>query len=124
MKLLVVCCSSLALLAPGAALSQSRGALLYDTHCIACHTKQVHWRQRRLATDWPSLLAQVWRWQSEAALGWNDDDVMEVARYLNGEFYHLPDAEAPTGRTADAGAGAIQSAAQSLAAFRRAALKR
>ena len=28
-----------------------RGTLLYETHCITCHTEQVHWRERRLATD-------------------------------------------------------------------------
>jgi mono/diheme cytochrome c family protein len=83
--------AALALLAPTApALAQSRGALLYATHCIACHTQQVHWRQRRLATDWTSLKAQVWRWQSDAALAWSDDDVAEVARYLNEEFYRFP----------------------------------
>ncbi|WP_158100951.1 hypothetical protein [Variovorax sp. JS1663] len=75
--------------------AQSRGALLYETHCIACHTDQVHWRQRRLATDWPSLKAQVWRWQSDAALGWGDDDVVDVARYLNEEFYRFPDPASP-----------------------------
>lgn len=79
-------------------LAQSRGSLLYQTHCIACHTEQVHWRQRRLATDWTSLRAQVWRWQADAALGWGDDDVAEVARYLNEEFYRFPGEAAPAGR--------------------------
>ena len=78
-------------------LAQSRGELLYSTHCIACHTQQVHWRERKLATDWTSLRAQVWRWQADAALGWNDDDVAEVARYLNDEFYRFPPATAPAG---------------------------
>ena len=90
--------AALALLAPTApALAQSRGALLYSTHCIACHTEQVHWRQRRLATDWTSLKAQVWRWQSDAALAWSDDDVAEVARYLNEEFYRFPQASGAPG---------------------------
>ena len=90
---------ALAALAPFApALAQSRGALLYDTHCIACHTAQVHWRQKRLATDWPTLRAYVWRWQADAALGWSDDDVAEVARYLNEEFYRFPRETAPAGR--------------------------
>ena len=78
-------------------LAESRGALLYSTHCIACHTEQVHWRERRLATDWASLRAQVWRWQAEAALGWSDDDVADVAMYLNEEFYRFPSATAPAG---------------------------
>ena len=24
--------------------SETRGALLYNTHCISCHTSQMHWR--------------------------------------------------------------------------------
>lgn len=101
MKRSLACCSlaaALAALAPtGPALAQSRGALLYSTHCIVCHTEQVHWRQRRLATDWTSLKAQVWRWQTVAALGWNAEDVAEVARYLNEEFYRFPQASVEPG---------------------------
>ena len=60
----------------------SRGELLYTTHCIACHTAQVHWRAKKLATDWPNLQSQVHRWQGIAGLGWSHEDVAEVARYL------------------------------------------
>ncbi|MDR6536787.1 hypothetical protein [Variovorax soli] len=87
-------------LAPAApALAESRGALLYSTHCIACHSEQMHWRQKKLVTDWASLKAQVRRWQAEAALDWSDDDVAEVARYLNEEFYRLPQATAPANQS-------------------------
>jgi len=47
---------------------ESRGALLYATHCNACHTLKFYWRERKLATNWDSLKAQVRRWQ--ASLGW------------------------------------------------------
>lgn len=70
---------------------QSRGELLYSTHCIACHTTHVHWRDKRLATDWQSLNKQVQRWQSNTRLGWNEADVKAVARYLNTLYYHFPD---------------------------------
>jgi mono/diheme cytochrome c family protein len=73
----------------------SRGELLYATHCIACHTTQVHWRDRRLVSDYPSLVAQVVRWQGNTGLGWTREDIVEVARYLDAEFYHLPDAPLP-----------------------------
>jgi cytochrome c len=37
--------------------AQSRGELLYSTHCVACHTAKIHWRDGRAATDcqvsWP-----------------------------------------------------------------------
>ena len=77
------------------ASAPSRGELLYATHCIACHTTQVHWRDRRLASDYPSLVAQVVRWQGNSGLGWTLEDVREVARYLDATIYHLPDAPPP-----------------------------
>ena len=68
----------------------SRGELLYSTHCVSCHTTQVHWRERRLATDWAGLKAQVTRWQGNIGVKWSNDDVVEVARYLNRLYYHYP----------------------------------
>jgi mono/diheme cytochrome c family protein len=76
---LAVCCAA-AQAQP--AFTQSRGELLYNNHCIVCHTSQMHWRERRQAHDWPSLRAQVQRWQETAGLLWSDEDVTEVARFL------------------------------------------
>ena len=71
------------------AQAESRGELLYATHCIACHTEQVHWRDQKLATNWNSLKAQVRRWQAAAQLGWSDDDILEVTRHLNQRYYRF-----------------------------------
>lgn len=71
------------------ASAATRGELLYNTHCIACHSMQVHWRSGKMATDWASLLAQVRRWQAAAALQWSEADITEVARYLNNTSYHF-----------------------------------
>ncbi len=67
----------------------SRGALLYETHCVECHTTQMHWRAQRLARDWGSLRAQVQRWQALARLDWDAGDVDEVTRYLNDTVYRF-----------------------------------
>ena len=66
----------------------SRGELLYATHCITCHNTQVHWRDKKAVADWPSLRSEVRRWQEVAGLGWSDDDVAAVARYLNALHYY------------------------------------
>ena len=81
--------AGLAACALPAALAQpaARGELLYSTHCIACHSREVHWRQKKLATDWASLDAQVRRWAGNAGLGWSDEEVADVARYLNAVHY-------------------------------------
>lgn len=68
----------------------SRGQLLYGNHCIACHSTQMHWRDKKLATDWPSLKEQVRRWQGTAQLNWSETDIDDVARFLNDSFYRFP----------------------------------
>ncbi len=86
-----------AALLAGAAVSQAqtatpptRGQLLYENHCSACHDQQVHWRQDKLARDWNSLRAQVRRWQDIAKLGWRNDEIDQVARHLNDTIYRFP----------------------------------
>ena len=69
--------------------SVSRGELLYATHCIGCHSDKLHWRDERLAQDWNSLSLQIDRWQRNAGLKWSEDDIAEVARYLNSSHYHF-----------------------------------
>jgi mono/diheme cytochrome c family protein len=68
----------------------SRGELLYSTHCIECHTTQMHWRTQRMAVDWDTLKFQVRRWQGVISLGWSDADIDDVARYLNDTIYRFP----------------------------------
>ena len=82
-------------LAAAAQAPESRGQLLYGNHCIACHTTQMHWRDQKLVTDWASLKALVRRWQGVAQLGWNDDDIVEVARHLNERIYRFPQTSDP-----------------------------
>jgi mono/diheme cytochrome c family protein len=79
--------AALCLAAP--AYAQSRGELLYTTHCAACHSTQMHWREKKQVRDWPGLRAQVRYWQAQAMLAWSDDDIGLVARYLNDAYYHL-----------------------------------
>ena len=33
------------------AQAQSRSELLYSTHCISCHTSEIHWRDNKAATE-------------------------------------------------------------------------
>jgi mono/diheme cytochrome c family protein len=71
----------------------TRGELLYSTHCIACHSTQVHWREKKLVTNWASLQSQVQRWQGISGLRWSHEDIEDVARYLDVIYYryHTPD---------------------------------
>jgi hypothetical protein len=80
-----------ALFVDAMAAENSRGELLYNTHCIACHTTQMHWRDQRLAVDWNTLTVQVRRWQNSIQLHWDDDDINAVASYLNQHYYEFPE---------------------------------
>ena len=75
----------------------SRGQLLYSTHCIECHTTQMHWRTNRQARDWDSLKAQVRRWQATANLRWTEADITDVARHLNETIYQFAQPEERAG---------------------------
>jgi len=91
MALLAACVtSSLPVCAQSPSTRPSQGELLYSTHCVGCHTTQVHWREKKLANNWTSLKAQVSRWQANSGLGWRDAEIVEVARYLNDLYYHFP----------------------------------
>jgi mono/diheme cytochrome c family protein len=83
-------------------IDEPRGEMLYSTYCIGCHTTQVHWRAKKLATDWTSLKYQVRRWQENIGLGLGEEDVAAVARYLNGLYYHLPSTDTKQSGEADA----------------------
>lgn len=71
----------------------SQGELLYTTHCVGCHTKDIHWRDNKIAKDWPTLLAQVRRWQASGHLNWGEEEIAAVAHYLNRTFYKFPEPE-------------------------------
>lgn len=85
----------------------SRGQLLYDAHCIQCHTTQMHWREARVARDWRSLREQVDNWQARIGERWTAEDVDAVARHLNATIYHYPVPSEQAGRQG----GAVASAA-------------
>ncbi len=64
-----------------------RGELLYETHCHACHGPKMHQRSHRIATDWRTLLLQVQRWESNIDLQWSQEEINDVAHYLNERYY-------------------------------------
>lgn len=70
-------------------LGETRGELLYSTHCNACHTAKIYWREQKLATDWNSLMAKVRRWQASIGLDWSEEEITDVANYLNAAHYRF-----------------------------------
>lgn len=87
---LLACLASWAPAQAQAPSGPSRGELLYSTHCLACHSSQLHWRDKQAAQNWAGLKAQVRLWQITAGLSWSEEDITEVATYLNTRFYQFP----------------------------------
>ena len=92
---LLACLASWAPAQAQAPSEPSRGELLYSTHCLACHSTQLHWRDKQAAQNWAGLKAQVRRWQATTGLSWSEEDITEVATYLNAQFYQFPLPPAP-----------------------------
>ena len=72
------------------AVDITRGGDLYRAYCNACHTAQVHWREKRLVQSWDDLRYQVARWQKIGGQNWSGEEINDVAAYLNRVFYDLP----------------------------------
>lgn len=75
---------------PVSMADEHRGRLLYETACVACHTTQAHWRDKRVVRSWSDLLGQVTRWQQNARQNWGAAEIVDVAAHLNDRFYKLP----------------------------------
>jgi mono/diheme cytochrome c family protein len=80
-----------------------RGRTLYETRCDGCHAQSVHGRDKRVAGDFDSIRQWVRRWSVNQGLQWSDDEVRDVAAWLNVRYYRFacppPDCK-PTARSA------------------------
>ena len=85
LPLLLIACAAGA----HAQAAASRGQLLYTTHCVECHTTQMHWRDKRQVYDRETLRTWVRHWQDDARLRWTEEDVEAVTRYLDETLYHF-----------------------------------
>lgn len=68
----------------------SRGQLLYENHCIACHESVAHVRHDRRAKSYKALQDWVVRWSNQQQLGWSPGDIADVVDYLNRHYYNFP----------------------------------
>jgi mono/diheme cytochrome c family protein len=74
---------------PVRAADAERGKTLYETSCGACHKDSVHRRSSRKAKSFESIRAQVARWSWEVGGSWSEDEIDDVAYYLNQRYYRF-----------------------------------
>jgi mono/diheme cytochrome c family protein len=69
------------------AADKERGRVLYENHCVVCHTPKVHSRPNRIPLSINELRQIVVNWAKEENLRWTDDEVNDVVWYLNTTRY-------------------------------------
>ena len=67
--------------------SGERGRLLYENHCIVCHTSKVHRRVPQLPLSVHELRQIVAYFAHSEKLQWSDQDIADVAEYLVRNYY-------------------------------------
>lgn len=66
-----------------------RGRVLYENHCVACHTQRVHTRPNRIALTRAEVRAIVDHWQRQQNLIWSEQDTADVVEFLGRTQYKL-----------------------------------
>lgn len=84
------------LCAPVYGTDATAGKALHDKHCVACHARltngepaSLYTRENRLVTSLEGLHKQVRRCEQNLELRWFDEDIDNVAAYLNQAYYQF-----------------------------------
>jgi hypothetical protein len=87
---LLALAAGLALPAWGAELPDAeRGRLLYENHCVVCHTSKVHRRAAPLPMNLKELRGIVAGWAKEQKLNWSDGEISDVVEHLDSTYYRM-----------------------------------
>ncbi len=79
--------SLLILASPASAFDPAAGKELADENCYSCHGDDAYTRKDRIVKTRSGLTSQVRRCELSLGLKWFDEDVDDVAGYLNQQFY-------------------------------------
>ena len=71
------------------AANPDNGKALVESNCTKCHDERVYTRPDRRVTTLEGLTKQVTRCERSLGLKWFDDDIADVAAYLNQTYYHF-----------------------------------
>lgn len=72
-----------------AAQDVSRGQLLYENHCIACHREGLHERQASKVATYGDLRFQVDRWTKETGRRFTPAEREDLIEFLDATHYRL-----------------------------------
>jgi cytochrome c553 len=75
--------------AASAANPENGKALMAAANCTKCHDERVYTRADRRVTTLDGLTKQVRRCEQSLGLKWFDEEIDDVAAYLNQTYYHF-----------------------------------
>jgi mono/diheme cytochrome c family protein len=74
----------------------AKGKALVQKHCISCHASSfggdgsgIYTREDRIVKSSKGLVQQIRNCNTNLGLQWFDEDELNVARYLNEQYYHF-----------------------------------
>jgi len=74
---------------PASASETSAVETLYQQHCTSCHQAEVYTRGDRKVTSLEGLHRQVQRCELALNLKWFDDEIADMADYLDQHYYRF-----------------------------------
>lgn len=77
----------LATVAGQATADIKHGQQLHDANCVKCHDSGVYTREDRFVGNKDALTTQVQRCNVNLGTQWFDEDVADVADFLNTNYY-------------------------------------
>ena len=86
----LIAAAGLAASAGTGAADLDRGRGLYEQRCTSCHDRSVHGRPNRVAADFGAVRDWVRRWSRDLGLAWSEEEIDDVAVYLNDKYYRFP----------------------------------
>lgn len=92
----LVLCIALAMAAPAGAVDPANGKKLHDTNCVSCHAAmmngdagKIYMRENRRVKSRQALTEMVDFCKRRLDLIWFDEEVNNVAEYLNNTYYQF-----------------------------------
>jgi cytochrome c2 len=88
-RFILISCFFILWIPPVYAEDFRRGQNLYDDHCDVCHESFTHPGKDHHVKSLSDLRKRIAAWAAHTGLEWDEEDVNDVAYYLNTTYYHF-----------------------------------
>ncbi len=79
----------LSLSLPVHAVDIETGKTLHNENCLRCHNETLYTREKRIVNSFDELRTRIRDCELMAELTWFDEEIDDVAAYLNNAFYRF-----------------------------------